>query len=158
MMYARIAIVLAILGAFAWTYHEGHASGEYAVQAKWDAEAKKQRQIAAKQEADAREKEKLQNETTRKLQTKYSQAHSDLDIALGRLRDVRLCNLGTVPREDGMRVAGGAEGPVPGDPKSATGIAATPAPGASVTLGDALKDTLQCAALIEWVKAQGLAQ
>lgn len=158
MMYARIAIVLAILGAFAWTYHKGYASGEYAVQAKWDAEAKKQRQIAAKQEADAREKEKLQNETTRKLQTKYSQAHSDLDIALGRLRDVRLCNLGTVPREDGVRVAGGAEGSVRRDSEGSTGAIATSAPGAAITLGDALRDTLQCTTLIEWVKQQGLAQ
>lgn len=158
MIYARIVLVVMALTALALIYHKGYSNGQDSKQAEWDKVTAEQRKVSSKQAEESRQKEKAQDETTRKLQSKYSQARADLDVALGRLRDVRLCDVGDLPREDGVRVAGSEEGSVSRDSKGSTGTVESSAHGATVTLGDALKDTLQCTTLIEWVKTQGLAQ
>lgn len=155
MIYARIVLIVMALTALGLLYHKGYSNGQESKQAEWNKVTAEQRKISAKQAEESRQKEKAQDETTRKLQSKYSQTRADLDNAL---RNIRLCDFGTLPRQDGMRVAGSPEDSMSRDSKIPTGATSASTPGTTVTFGDALKDTLQCTTLIEWVKAQGLAQ
>ena len=151
-----------LYGAYLYVDHKGYNRGHDEVQAEWNADKAERKLAADKQAAEAREKERIANEKTRQAQLSYAQARADLAVALGRMRDLRLCDAQAVPRLEGLRVAGSGQAAMPGAAESPTGtapdfaLAVNPRP--AVTFGDALNDTLQCSRLIEWVKAQGMGQ
>ena len=152
----RLVVSCALLiGAYAF----GYSTGAENVRTKWNADKAENKRLADIQANKAREKERIANETTTKIQLNYAKSQADLAAARAGLNR-RLCDAGTVPRKEGVRVATAGGDTVPTTSESATRTAenteAQASIGRSVTLADALDDTLQCSMLIDWAKAQGM--
>lgn len=161
MNYIKLASglgVIAMLYALYWgIHHDGYIKGRDEVQAAWDKDKAERKIISDKQEAKAREAERVADEKTKQATADYDESNRKLAIALARLRDAE-----AVPRRNTVPVATDRPGSMPGQTQSPERVdqaaIATAGTRPAVEYGAAMSDTLQCSSLIAWVTDQGMAQ
>lgn len=155
-----IAILLFIsaLVSVIWYYgNTCHQEGMAEVQALWDKDKAERKVISDNQAREARERERVANETSAKIAADYAVTRKRLNAALARLRGAQ-----SVPREDAVQMAADRPYPMPNTSESPKGTDGNPQAAIgtkqSIEYGDAMSDTLQCSSLIAWVCNQGMCQ
>jgi len=148
-LYGALAVLL--LGAIAFSYSNGRASGKAEVQAKFDAYKENINDQLSKAVTAKAKLEAEQNAKFLAAKLDYSDARRNLDSILARLRD------GTfVLGGETLPVAGNSPGGVSGKTTDTSKLVVTPRTFSGTCGFDfyaaALRDNLRCQALIDFVK------
>lgn len=148
-----VAVVLAALyGGYQYIHHDGVVQGRDEVQKKFDAYKENINDQVQKANAKAAADKAEQDAKYAKAQGDYATTRKQLAAALARLRKSE-----AVPGDEGVPVAGCGTGSMRTETTDTSGTT----PAVEVTAGacegtefweNALKDTLQCEALINFVK------
>jgi len=135
-VFKYLSWVLVICLFAASVYRQGVDAGKLEIATIWQAERIKMQDEYDAQAEVARNEERVQYEISQKIQSDFSR---DNRILANRLRDYNAETICTVsPKTEG-----------------AAGVNSTTAVAIGFAISDALIDTAQCSALIEWVKEQG---
>lgn len=152
----RVAVAVLVACLLTWGGYSLYQKGYNSCQTKWDADKAQRKVEADQQAASSLVKELEQDRINLEKEKKYEQVKKDRDIALGALRDYRLCPVEVMSGSENLRVAGSGKDAVPRQAEGSVLTNDTSALAASFTFSNAIKDRDQCNALIDWVKSQGM--